>query len=379
MKYTYFDHAAATPIDDKVLLAMQPYSQERFYNSSALYAPAKDVLHSLEQARSQVAHWLGCRSNEFIFTAGGTEANNLAIFGIMEQYPEGNCVVSAIEHDAVLRPAERYAHKTTSVDESGRVSATELDSLVDDSTVLISVMYANNEIGVIQPIREVTKKAEEIRIDRSTRGVKTPLYVHTDACQGPNYLDLHVSRLGVDMMTLNGGKIYGPKQSGGLFVRRDISLKPLIVGGGQEKNRRSGTQNIAQSVGFSVALDGVQSIKSEEAERMHGLQKIFIEELLSTVPSAVINGSSKHRLANNVHITIPGTSNEIVLLQLEEQGILAAAGSACSADDLSEPSHVLQAMGISDALARASLRFSMGRATTEADVHHAVDALARVA
>jgi cysteine desulfurase len=371
----YLDYAAATPVDGRVLKAMQPYFTEKFYNPSATYLAARAVAKDLVEARGKVAYWLGARPSEVIFTAGGTEANNLAIRGVMQKHPEANVVVSAVEHESVLAPAEAFDCRIAPVGKDGTVDFDKLAELIDENTVLVSVMYANNEVGTIQPIREV---ARIIKDKRAQRTAKLPLYFHTDACQAVNYLDLHASRLGVDMMTLNGGKIYGPKQSGALFVHSNVELEPLILGGGQERAMRSGTENVAASIGLSVALDVAQTMRHEETRRLQELQKYFFEQITEKIPSAFINGSLKKRLPNNVHVTIPGTDNERLLVQLDEAGILAAAGSACSASD-EEPSHVLQAMGLGDEDAQASLRFTMGRETDRREIEHTAEELARFA
>lgn len=363
----YLDHAAATPLDERVLRAMRPYFSDKFYNPSATYGPARQVHQALQAARSQVAHWLGARPAEVIFTAGGTEANNLAIHGVMSRFPKANLVVSTIEHDSVLGPAADYNVRQAKVKSDGRVDLAALEKVIDDKTVLVSVGYANNEIGTVQPLRRIAQLLATIRQDRLQRDVKTPLYLHTDACQAGNYLDLHVSRLGVDLMTLNGGKIYGPKQSGALYVKAGVELKPLISGGGQERGLRSGTENVAGAIGFAAALDIAQKTRHSEIQRLQKLQQQFIEGILK-LPKTVVNGSQKSRLPNNIHVTFAGQDNERLLIQLEQQGSLAAAGSACSASD-EEPSHVLKAIGLTDSEAQASLRFSLGRSTTTQGVN----------
>ena len=373
----YFDYAAATPMDPAVVAVMQPYFTEKFYNPSATYLPAQGIKKDLEAARASIASWLGARSSEVVFTAGGTEANNLAIHGIMRSYPEANLVVSAIEHEAVLQPAAQYAHKEAPVKADGIVDVEKLQALIDDQTVLVSVMYANNEVGSIQPIRQIAHIIEAVRKDRRTRNVKLPIYFHTDACQAAAYLDLHTARLGVDLLTLNAGKIYGPKQSGALFVGAKVHLQPDILGGGQERGIRSGTENIAAAVGFAKALTLAQERRHQEANRLLQLQKKLIHELETTFPSVIINGSQKNRLPNNVHVTFPGCDNERVLMELDEAGILCAAGSACSASN-EEPSHVLRAMGLSDAEAQASLRFTMGLQIDETDIETLVTVLRQV-
>jgi cysteine desulfurase len=371
----YLDYAAATPIDPRVLTAMQPYLQEQFYNPSATYQAALDVHKALEAARARVAFWLGSRPSEVIFTAGGTEANNLAIQGVMQRYPTANVVVSAIEHSAVLEPARRYDCHEASVTADGRLDLTDLGLKIDDQTVLVSVMYANNEIGVVQPLHDVAGMLRDIKKQRLADGNDLPLYLHSDACQAGNYLDVHNSRLGVDMMTINGGKLYGPKQSGALYVKGGLVLEPLIYGGGQERGLRSGTENVAGAIGLATALDLAQQDRLSEAKRLHTLQQEFYKLLQAQLPSAIINGSRKHRLPNNLHLTVPGHDNERLLIQLDSAGVMAAAGSACSASD-EEASHVLRALGLSDEAAQASLRFSMGRSTTLPMIERTVQLLA---
>jgi cysteine desulfurase len=370
----YLDHAAATPMVPEVLAAMQPFFSDQFYNPSANYMAAQKTHQALDAARADVASILGARSSEIIFTAGGTESDNLAIAGIMQQFPDANLVVSGIEHDAVLEPAAQFDCRLAAVNAQGMIDLEDVRAKVDEKTVLVSVMYANNEVGTVQPIRRLSQLIAEVRTARRRAGNTLPIYLHTDACQAANYLDLHVSRLGVDMMTLNGGKIYGPKQSGILYVASGVVLKPIIRGGGQERGLRSGTENVAAAVGFARALQLVQANRHEEGARLAKLQTQAFKLLMERLPKTVINGSTKLRLPNNIHITLPGRDNERLLVELDERDILAAAGSACSASN-EEPSHVLRAMGLSDKDAQASLRFTMGHATTEADVIQLVDVL----
>jgi cysteine desulfurase len=373
----YLDHAAATPIDERVLAAMQPYFADKFYNPSATYLAARRVADDLRGARARVGVTLGARPTEVIFTAGGTEANNLAIHGVMTQYPEANLIISSIEHDSVVAPANRYDCRLAAVDERGLVDVTALQELIDNQTVLVSVMYANNEIGTVQPIREIAQLCEDVRKQRRQTGNKLPLLLHTDAAQATNYLDVHVSRLGVDLMTLNGGKIYGPKQSGALYVKAGVVLRSLIDGGGQEQGLRSGTENVSAAVGFATALELAQAMRHDEIDRLQKLQKQCIETVLRIIPAVQLNGSKSKRLPNNVHLTFPGVDNERLLIQLDEAGIMAAAGSACSASS-EEPSHVLRALGLNDTLARSSIRFTFGRSTTAQDIETVTQTLARL-
>jgi cysteine desulfurase len=372
----YLDYAAATPVDSRVLDAMRPYYAEKFYNPSALYGAAHVVRQDVEAARAQVAGCLGARPAEIVFTAGGSEANNLAISGVMRHAPAASkLLVSPIEHDSVLKMAAQYSYEVMPVTEQGIIDVAALPSLVDDQTVLISCMYANNEIGTIQPIREIAAVIDTVRRDRRSRGVTLPLYLHVDAAQAANYLDLQVARLGADLLSLNGGKVYGPKQSGALFVKAGIVLEPLVYGGGQERGLRSGTENVPSIVGFGCALGLAQQMRHEESRRLHEIQRHFINEITEKLPDAVINGSRRHRLPNNIHLTIPGADNERIIFALDESGIQAAAGSACSASS-ETPSHVLSALGLSDEAARASLRFTMGRGTTVEQIDRVIAVLA---
>lgn len=370
----YLDYAAATPLNSDVLASMKPFFETQFYNPSASYGPAQAVSKALDSARADVASVIGAKPSEIIFTAGGTEANNMTIYGVMNQHSGTNILVSALEHDSVRVPTQNYKHQVASVDSAGLVDVTQLVKMINNQTVLVSIMYANNEVGTIQPIKRIAAQLEQIKRQRITTGNTTPLYFHVDAAQAGNYLDMHVHRLGVDLMTINGGKLYGPKQSGVLFVKSGIVLKPLITGGGQERNLRSGTENVPGAIGFAKALQISAGMKQDESQRMHLLQKSFLDELQTAFPNVIINGSLKHRLPNNIHFTLPGCDNERVLMALDMQDIYAAAGSACSASH-DEPSHVLKAMGLEESAIRSSLRISMGRQTTDADISQTIAAL----
>lgn len=373
----YLDYAAATPLDPKVLGVMQPYLSDNFYNPSATYLAAKAVRQDIDSARIKVAHWLGVKPSEIVFTAGGTEANNLAINGVMRQYPESNIVISSVEHESVREPAGRYDCREVAVTSEGLVDVSNLVKQINDRTVLVSVLYANNEIGTIQPIREIAKELQKIRVQRKSAGNNLPLYFHTDACQAGNYLDLHVARLGVDMMTLNGGKLYGPKQSGCLFIKTGCTLVPEIMGGGQEKGLRSGTENVPGIIGFAEALDIAQNKRSAESKRLEHLQDCFMSGILEVFASAHVNGSIKKRLPNNLSIFFPGKDNERLMMLLDERGVQCAVGSACSASK-DESSHVLRAIGLTDEEARSTLRFSLGRQTTKPDIDYTLSVLAEL-
>jgi len=377
MKTVYLDYGAATPLDPRVLQRMQPFLTEQFYNPSANYQPALDVRVAVEAAKSEIAHILGVKSSEIIMTSGGTESNNLVIRGVMDAHPGATMLVSSIEHDSVKQPANLYQAESVAVDEKGLLNLEELRSKLDGTVVLVSVMHANNEIGTIQPLRKISQILEAERIRRKQKGIVLPLYLHSDACQAVNYLDTHAHTLGVDLLTINGGKIYGPKQAGCLFIDSHVVLQPQILGGSQQRSIRSGTENPAQVVGLAEALKITTSLRDKEVKRLQELQTYLFEKLETELPQVTINGSKKHRLPNNVNITIPGVHNERLLIQLEEHGILASAGSACKAAS-GEASHTLQAIGLSPEKANSSIRVTLGRSNTKSDIDLFLDCLSKL-
>jgi cysteine desulfurase len=377
-KFVYLDHAAATPVDRQVMKAIQPFYAEKYFNPAATYQSAVDVKHDIESARRLIGQTIGVKPGEIIFTSGGTEANNLAVNGIMNQYPDKKILTSAIEHESVLSPARNYKHGLISVDDQAMIDPNSVGRLIDEDVVLVSILHANNEVGSIQHISKIAKKIEQVRVDRKSKKNNLPIYFHIDACQSPNYLEVHPHRLGVDLMTVNGGKIYGPKQSGLLYVKAGVKISPQILGGGQQRGLRSGTESAASVVGLAKALKKTAEIKPKEAERLKALQEYFFKKLTEQNPKIIINGSRKYRLANNLHFTVPGKDNERLIFELDELGVLVAAGSACNASD-DEPSHVLRAMGISSINAQSSLRLSMGRSTTKSDIDFTLKALATLA
>jgi cysteine desulfurase len=369
----YLDYAASTPMNEEVLEAMKPYFSEKFHNPSATYLAARAARQDLVGFRAICAGILGARPAEIIFTSGATEANNLAVSGIAARFKDANILVSAIEHDSVLVPAAQVGSQTIPVLSSGQVDMDSLAAMLDDKTVLISVMLVNNELGTTQPIRDIARMVEDYRRERLKAGNKLPLYLHTDAAQAANYLDLHTSRLGVDMMSINGGKIYGPKGSGLLYVRAGTQLSPLALGGGQELGLRSGTENLPAIAGLAKALEKSQSQAAPESRRVRELARQLETGILAICPDAVINGG-KHRAPHLVNVTFPGRDNEILMMKLDELGVECALGSACSASSLA-PSHVLKAIGLSDKSAHATLRFSLGRGTTADEIAAALRAI----
>ncbi len=352
---------------------MQPFFTENFYNPSASYSLSRAVKQDISEARRKVAFILGAKPSEIIFTAGATEANNIAIHGVMARYPGKKVAYSAIEHDSVRSVARQFDSVELPVLGSGLLDYDSAKNLLNDEVVLVSVILANNEIGTVQSVRRLNALIDEVKQNRSNRGVDLPLYVHMDGAQAANYLDLHVSRLGVDLLTLNGGKMYGPKQSGALFIKSGIVLEPITFGGGQERSLRSGTENVPAIVGFSHSLELAQDLRQAENERLLSLQKLFLD-LVADEPRITLNGSLQKRLPNNLHISIDGIDNERFVIQLDNKGYQVATGSACSASR-DEPSHVLKAIGLDERAIRSSLRITMGRPTTESSVRGLVDSV----
>lgn len=373
----YLDYAAATPLDRRVFKAMEPYFSETFFNPSSSYQAAKQVKKSLEDARSRVAHWLGAKNAEVIFTAGATESINLAINGVLQQFPQGQILVSAIEHEAVMAAARQFDNDLIPVKADGIIDLEALKQKITENTVLISVGYANNEIGTIQPLSEVAQLLREVRRLRQLKNNKMPIYLHTDASQAACYLDLHASRMGVDLLTLNGGKMYGPKQTGVLFVRAGVTLKPQILGGGQEMGVRSGTENVAGAIGLATALDIAQNERKESIAKTGALRDELQIRLLELRSDLTINGSIKKRLPNILNVSLPGLDGERLLMQLDELGVMISTGSACAANKQTA-SHVLQALGCNEQTVQGSMRFSIGQPTTKSDIAKTVKILSKI-
>ncbi|HEY6737194.1 MAG TPA: cysteine desulfurase family protein [Candidatus Saccharimonadia bacterium] len=373
----YLDHAATTPLDPAVLEAMLPYLRGEFANPSSLYRSARATREAVETARKTIADILGAKPTEIIFTSGSTESNNAAVQGVLRAHPGAGWVTTAIEHDAILaqvKPLAAAGHAATvvPVKPTGLVDPAAIAGAITDDTVLVSVMHANNEIGTIQPVADIAKLIAKVRADRAARGLVRPLYLHTDATQAAGYLDLHVTRLGADLLTLNGSKIYGPKGTGLLYVRTGTQLEPLMYGGGQERGRRSGTENVAGLVGLAAALRLAATTRAAEARRQAGLRDQLLRQLQAALPDAILNGDARRRLPNNLNLTIPGADGESLILYLDNAGLQASTGSACSTGNL-DPSHVLLALGRTTAEADCSLRLTLGRGTTPEHIEAAAE------
>lgn len=393
-KTIYLDHAASTPIDPVVFAAMKPWLTTQFANPSALYASAIDARNAVEQSRDTVARLISTTPDTIYFTSGGTESANMAIRGVADDYfrthnTRGHIITTAIEHHAVLHPIqelEKEGWEVTClpVNSEGAVAVQDVVKHIRKDTVLVSVMYANNEIGTIEPIALLGKELLKWRKKNNTL---YPFF-HTDACQAALYLDLHVDRLHVDLMTLNGSKVYGPKGVGVLYRRRHIPLKPLTYGGGQEMGVRSGTENVPAIVGFAKALERAIRMQQKQIQRTLELQQYFLKTLQKHVPTCILNGpaithskktrgvarETLQRLPNNIHITIPGVEAEVLILYLDAAGICCSSGSACTTDS-DDISHVLLACGSDVEHARSALRFTFGRDITKKDIAYTVQQL----
>lgn len=361
----YLDHAAATPLDEKVFRHMQPYFSDAFYNPSSPYAPAVTVRKDYENAKARLAACIGARPAEIVMTAGATESINLAIRGM-----GGHIIATSIEHESVLAAIKQGDNTLVTVSPKGRVDAADIQKAIRPDTTLVSVALANGEIGTIQPLHEIAEVIRDERMKRLENGNMTPIYFHSDASQGAGLIDIKVSRMGVDMLTLNAAKVYGPKQVGLLWIERSVQLRPQILGGGQERGLRSGTENVAGTIGLATALELAEKKRKDEALRLTRLRDSIEKDLIDAFPDAVISGDYNHRLASHLHIAFPGLDGERLVFRLENRGVLVATGSACAANKGTR-SHVLTAIGLDDTVADGSLRLSLGRLSNEDNIQRA--------
>ena len=369
MKPIYLDHAATTPIRAEVLEAMMPYLTEQFGNASTVYSWGREARKALDQARQTVADVIGADFNEIIFTSGGSEADNLAIKGAAWEYSHKgkHIITSCIEHPAVLNTMKRLEQEGFEVtylpvSPEGIVSVEAFQNALRNDTILVSIMHANNEIGTIQPIAEIGKIAHE-------RGI----LVHTDAVQSVGLLDVNVKELNVDMLSMSANKLYGPKGVGALYVRKGVRLVPLIHGGGQERRRRAGTENVAGIVGCAHALALAEAEKADVVPKIQKLRDRLLDGILQ-IPHVRLNGSRTNRLPNNVNVCFEFIEGESLLLNLDMKGIAASSGSACTSGSL-DPSHVLLALGLPHEIAHGSLRLSLGKDNTEAEIDYVLECL----
>lgn len=371
----YLDHAATTPPDPAVVDAMIPYLREHWHNPSSIYVEAQHTRATIDNARAQIAALIGARADEVLFTSGGSEADNLALRGVLaaSRRRGKHLIISAVEHHAILDPAEQLERDglaevtVVGVGRDGRVDPAEVEAAVREDTVLVSVMHANNEIGAINDIADIARRV---------RAKNAHTMVHTDAVQSAAHLGVHVDRLGVDLMTFTAHKMYGPRGVGALYVRSGTPLQGQIIGGGQERGLRAGTEDTAAIAGFARAMALAAERREADVSHERALQERLLEALPQAIPMLAITGPRDlaHRLPGNVSCTVGFVEGESILLGLDLAGIAASSGSACTTGSV-EPSHVLVATGMPDELARGSLRFTFGRGNTEADVDRLLEVL----
>lgn len=378
----YLDHAAATPVSPNALRAMLPYFSDNFFNPSAPYLPAKRVREAYESAKNDIAHAIGAKGADLVITAGATESINLA-FTVCDQpvrelyctqptskpaapnsslaqpARKGKILTLVTEHAAVLESAKNYPHELVKVDKNGLIKLDDFRKKLSDEVVLVSVSLANNELGTIQPLSEISEILRAVRQERLKQGITTPLYLHSDASQALNLLDINVARLGVDLLTLNAAKCGGPKGVGALYLAHGITLHPLSRGGGQERGLRSGTENVPGVIGFAAAVNDAKAHLSGSRKKYQEMASILRQELAQAATSPIFLGSPKHQLANFVPICFPGLDAERLIYKLEQQEVYLSTGAACAANKGSK-SHVLAAIGLSDEEIAGSLRISLG-------------------
>jgi cysteine desulfurase len=372
-RVVYLDNSASTPVDAGVVEAMLPYFTESYGNASGLHRQARASARALDQARRDVAEVLNCKPKEVVFTSCGTESDNLAIRGVAwtgKLAGQGkHLITSPIEHHAVSQTINQlcdhfgFEQTVVPVDRYGLVDPDDVARAIRPDTLLISIMYANNEVGTIEPLAEIGAIARE-------RGIP----FHTDAVQAGGYLDLDVDRLNVDLLSLSGHKFYAPKGVGVLYVRQGTRLQPEQTGGGHEGNRRAGTENIPYIVGLAAALRLAQQGRASEATRLSALRDRLVTGIRAGVPDAQLTGHPEQRLPGHASFVIPGVEADGLLMHLDMAGVCAASGSACTTG-MPEPSHVLMAMGVEHTLALGALRLTLGRSTTQADVDYVVEIL----
>ncbi len=370
MRRIYLDYAATTPTHPEVVKAMLPYFTEAFGNPSSIYSCGQQARGAIEESRTKIADLIGARDEEIVLTSGGTEADNFAIKGVASsKESKGNHILtSPIEHHAVLETCKFLGRRGFSitylpVDEYGLVDPDDVKKTITDKTILISVMHANNEIGTIEPIAEIGRIAREAGI-----------YFHTDTVQTVGHIPINVDELGVDLLSISAHKLYGPKGVGALYIRKGTKLVSLVHGGEQERGQRAGTYNVPGIIGFGRAVELAQQEMNQEAERLTPLRDKLINGLLERIDHTRLNGHPRKRLPNNVNISVDFVEGESMCLGLDLAGICASTGSACASSTL-EPSHVLLATGLSPERAYGSLRFTLGKWTTEEDIDQVLEVL----
>lgn len=362
MKAIYLDYSSTTPVSKEVLREMEPYFSEKYGNPSSIYSLGQESLFALDQSRQRIANFLECQTEEIFFTGSATEANNIVVFN-----SKNHAITSKIEHDAVLEPLKQKDVEVDylPVNKDGLIMVESVKEKIKPETSLISLIYANNEIGVIQPIKEIGEMIKQENLKRENK-----ILFHTDAVQAVNYLDCRPDFLNVDLMSLSGHKIYGPKGVGVLYVRKGVKLNPIVFGGGQERQLRSGTENVAGIVGIGKAV----SLINYQDEKIKELRDFLLQEILKKIKDVQVNGSLEKRLPNNLNLSFKGAEGESLVMSLDQENIFVSTGSACSSKKLA-PSHVLLALGLSSEQAHCSLRLTLGKETTKQEIERVIEVL----
>ncbi len=385
----YLDHSATTPVNKEVFQKMEPYFSEKFGNASSIHSYGLEAFEAVEEARKKVADFLGADPKEVVFTSGATESDNLAVFGVAEaQEKEGkklselHFITTSVEHPAIEEPFLKLKRKGAQVtflpvQSNGVVDLKEVEKAIQDNTVFISMVYVNSEVGAKQPIKEVGRLVKSIRKTRKKKNNLLPLLFHTDAVQAANFFACDVNELGVDLMSLSGHKVYGPKGVGALFVRRGVKLMPQQIGGHQENNLRSGTYNVPAIVGMGEALKIVKRDRAKNNVYLRSLQKKLIDGILNKVPQAHLTTDVKNSSPAHVHFIFPGAEGESVLMDLDLNGICVSTGSACASSSL-KSSSTLAAMGVSKEIVHGAIRMTLGLDNTEEQIDKVLEILPKV-
>ena len=378
-KLVYMDHAATTPMREEVLQRMIPFMKENYGNPSSIYTLAQQARNAVDESRRTIAKLIGCRSSEITFTSGGTESDNAAIKGaaFAMRHLGNHIITTSIEHHAVLHTCmqmEQFGFEVTylPVDKEGKVNISDVENAITDKTILVSIMAANNEIGTVQPIAEITNMVKD-----SASSMGTSILVHSDAVQAMGQIPVNVKDWPVDMLSMSAHKFYGPRGVGALDIKRGTPFEPLLMGGGQERQRRSGTENVPAIVGMELALSLAVMEQEEQGKKLSRFRDTIIEGLSKNVEGILINGHRRDRLPNNVSVSFLGVEGEPILLGLDFSGICASSGSACSSASL-EPSHVLLAIGRTADQAQGTLRITLGRDNTQEDVDYLLEVLPKL-
>ena len=367
----YLDNAASTQIHDDVLNSMLPFLKEQYGNPSSIHRYGRLTRKAIHKARKQIASLINADPAEILITSGGTESNNMALVGISSQFPSSQIITSSIEHDAILEPCKKlhsngFQVDYLSVDKFGMIDVSDLQNIISKKTSLVSVMFGNNEVGTIQPIKEISKICHEHQI-----------LFHTDAVQAVGKIPVDVKELGVDLLSISSHKIHGPKGIGALYIKDGVKINPIILGGGQEFRLRSGTENVASIVGFGQACEITQNNLVENIISIKKLQELLIKKVLDEISQVTLNGHLESRLSNNAHFTFLGVNGEDLIIKLDEHGIAASTGSACSVNT-QKASHVLESMGFSLEQITGSLRLTVGIFNTENEINETVNILKKV-